>query len=180
MIKEAVEVLKKGGVVLYPTDTLYGLGVDYENKQAVEKLRNLKGGKRMSVIVSDIEMAKKYVEIDERTEKIIQEFLPGKLTLILPKIGGGNLGVRIPNNDIALNLVKALGRPITSTSANKTGEPTKFSVEDILKDIEVDYVLDGGVLKDHASTIIDLTGEDIKILREGAITKEQLEGINNK
>ncbi len=186
MIQKAVEVLKQGGIVLYPTDTLYALGVDATNARAVKKLRDVKGSyKETSVVVSDLAMAKEYTDIDERAERIMNAFLPGKLTLLLPKtknlpvITGDVLGIRIPDNEIARALARELGRPVTATSANKTGVETKSSVDEILKDITVDYVIDVGLLSSSASTVVDVTLEDIQIIREGEVTKEQLEGITN-
>lgn len=180
-IKEAVSVLRNGGVVLYPTDTLYALGVDALNANAVKKLRDVKGSyKETSVAVSDIEMMRQYTNINETAERIIEKFLPGKLTLLLekkvdlPVISGDKLGIRIPDNKTALTLVKELGSPITVTSANLSGKVTGTSVEEILQDISVDYVLDEGILEGEASTIVDLTGDEIKIQREGAISKEDL------
>lgn len=178
MIEKAVEILKKGGIVLYPTDTLYALGVDFENEEAVQKLRTLKGrykDKPIPVMVSDISMARKYVKINDLAEKLITKFLPGKLTLVLPKIGGVEMGIRIPNNVTALELVRKLGRPITVTSANLSGEKTFSNVRDILDQLgsQIDYVIDEGIIEGDPSTIVDLT-DGFRIQREGAISKEEL------
>ena len=150
----ALSVLNKGGIVLFPTDTIYGLGVDATNADAVKRLRELKGrpafaelrrgkaGKPISIMVSDMAMAEKYAVVTPLAKKLAEKFLPGKLTLVLEAkdtlsdevtAGTGTVGIRIPDHPIALQMVKDFGKPITATSANVSDMPTMNSVPEILK-----------------------------------------------
>src|SRR3989344_7237171 len=149
--ERAAEVLRAGGVVLYPTDTLYGLGADAFSDEAVAKVYAIKGretDKPIHCIVADIEMAEQYAEMSRAAEHLAAAFLPGALTLILsakggPAFGGKKLGsgilhgmdaigIRIPKNDFCIALAKKFGKPYTTTSANVSGEVPQGSVEEIL------------------------------------------------
>ncbi len=190
-LKKALFTLQKGNTLLYPTDTVYGLGVDATNIEATKKLYTLKEReytKPFSIAVSDIEMLKIYAKVDIRTEKIISTFLPGPLTLILPRThklpdevvaGGNTIGIRIPEHPFILELIKQLGKPITTTSANKSSFPELTNVPEIINQLpEIDTAIDQGPLENHIpSTIVDLTGDKINILREGPISKKDIEAI---
>lgn len=184
-IQKVIETLKNGGIVLYPTDTVYGLGVDATNIDAIRKLYDLKGrsySKPTHVIVSDLEMAGEYAEINDKARELAERFLPGPLTIILKAkdsvpselIGGGEtIGIRIPDNSFCLEFTKQYGRPITTPSANKSGEETLSLVSEISKqfDKKIDFIVDQGKLgESKPSTIVDLSEGDIKIIREGAIS----------
>lgn len=188
----ALEVLQEGGILLFPTDTLYGLGVDALNPEALKKLRELKGReekKAISIIVSDLEMARTYAEVTPLAEKLARRFLPGKLTLVLaakPNLpeeltaGTGTIGIRIPNHLICLKLARELGRPFTATSANVAGEEPKRSVPEILaqfgdKSSLIGKVIDSGELVESLpSTVVDARGDKLVVIREGAISKEDI------
>ena len=171
-IKEACAVLSSGGILLYPTDTLYALGADPRQEKAMEKLFSLKrrsSVKKVSYIFADLEQAGEYAHITD-TIIALQSYVPGKLTFILDsKKDGGTIGVRIPDNAFCLALAAACG-PITATSANISGEKDLYFVHDILEKISgIDMAVDGGDLCGPASTVVDARGDILKVLRQGAV-----------
>lgn len=183
-IKKVVEVLKKGGLIIYPTDTVYGLGCDITNSRALEKLAKIKGIKlekaNFSFVCSSLSNLSDYVkQIDTSTFKILKRALPGPYTFILP--GNNDLpkefrkkktvGIRVPANNIALQIVEMLGNPIVSTSIHDEDEVIEYSTDPELIfekwQNKVDLVIDGGYGDNVASTIIDLTGYEPEVIREG-------------
>ncbi len=183
-IKKVVDVLKNGGLVIYPTDTVYGLGCDITNTKALERIAKIKGVKlekaNFSFICHDLSNLSDYVkQIDTATFKILKRALPGPYTFILP--GNTNLpkefkkkttvGIRVPDNAIALEIVKMLGNPIVSTSIHDEDEVLEYSTDPELIFEKwqnlVDMVIDGGYGDNIGSTIIDLSGHETVILREG-------------
>jgi tRNA threonylcarbamoyl adenosine modification protein (Sua5/YciO/YrdC/YwlC family) len=184
VISKVVEVLKKGGIIIYPTDTVYGLGCDITNAKAVEKIARIKGIKvdksNFSFICNDLSHLSDYVkQIDTPTYKLLKRALPGPYTFILP--GSKSLpkvfkkkktvGIRIPNNNIVRAIVEALGNPIISTSIHDEDDVIEYTTDPELifekwKHL-VDGVIDGGFGDNLASTIIDLTDSIPKIIREG-------------
>lgn len=188
-MKEAVVVLQRGGVVVYPTDTLYGLGADISNKKAIEKVYKIKGrkfNKPLLILVSSKKQINKFAYLNKTAEKVINKFLPGPLTLILKKkkivsvkITGRKktVGVRLPKNKTAINLAKKLGRPITTTSANIAGAKTPMSGQAIYNHFkkqkyQPDLILDAGELNGKPSTILNFSEKRVKIIREGEGIKE--------
>ena len=187
------DILQNGGILLYPTDTLYGLGVDALNLEALKKLRELKGReekKAISVIVADLDMAREYAEVTPLAEKLAEKFLPGKLTLVLKAkdslpdeltAGTGTVGIRIPNHLICLKLARELGHPFTATSANVSDEKPKNAVPDILAQFGerasmIAKIIDTGELVESPpSTVVDARGAKPLIVREGAIPREKIE-----
>ncbi len=179
----AKEAIASGCLIVYPTDTLYGIGCDATSEKAVQKLLELKGGrdKPVSIIVSDLEMMKEFCEItEEQAEKIVQ-ILPGPYTLILKKKADSSLaesvsatdtvGVRVPEHVFVKRLVRELGVPITTTSANTSDKTPPTQVRELERVIVegVSTVVDCGKTKQAmASTVIDLTGEKPVVLRKGA------------
>lgn len=183
-IKKVVDVLKKGGLVIYPTDTVYGLGCDITNTKALEKIARIKGIKldkaNWSFICADLSNLSDYTrQIDTRTFKILKRALPGPYTFILP--GNNNLpkefkkkktvGIRVPDNSIAKTLVEVLGNPIVSTSIHDEDELLEYTTDPELiyekwKNL-VDIVIDGGYGDNVASTVIDLSEGEPIVLREG-------------
>ncbi|MFD0988548.1 L-threonylcarbamoyladenylate synthase [Mariniflexile jejuense] len=183
-IDRVVAVLKRGGLIIYPTDTVYGLGCDINNIKALERVAQIKGIKlekaNFSFICHDLSHLSDYVkQIDTATFKILKRALPGAYTFILP--GSSTLphpfkkkktvGIRIPDNTIALEIVKKLGNPIISTSIHDEDEVIEYTTDPelILEkwDNLVDLVIDGGYGDNEASTVIDLSGDEPEILREG-------------
>ena len=189
-LKEAVDVLNRAGVVVYPTETVYGLGVDATNKEAVEeifKIKDRERGKPVSIAVASIEEAKKYCEWDEAAEKIAKRFLPGPLTIILKRKNllveelnpDDKVRIRIPNHKFVLKLLKKFGKPITATSANLSGGEEPINPETVIKQIgnKIDLVLDDGECKEKIpSTVVDLS-DGLKIYRVGAISKKEIEEV---
>ena len=183
-IKKVVEVLKNGGLVIYPTDTVYGLGCDITNTKALERIAKIKGVKlekaNFSFICSDLSHISDYIkQIDTSTFKILKRALPGPYTFILP--GNNNLpkefkkkttvGIRVPDNAIALEIVRQLGNPIVSTSIHDEDEVLEYSTDPELIFEKwqnlVDLVIDGGYGDNIGSTIIDLSGFEPVVIREG-------------
>lgn len=183
-IKEVVEVLKKGGLIIFPSDTVYALGCDINNQKALEKVARIKNVKvekaNFSFICSDLSNLSDYVkQINTQTFKILKRSLPGPYTFILP---GNNklpkvfkkkkeVGIRIPDNSIALALVKELGRPIISTSIKDEDEILEYTTDPELIHEKweklVEVVIDGGVGGNVASTVINLCGDEPELVREG-------------
>ncbi len=183
-IKKVVDVLRNGGLVIYPTDTVYGLGCDITNTSALEKIAQIKGVKlekaNLSFICEDLSNLSDYVkQIDTQTFKILKRCLPGPYTFILP--GNSNLpnvfkkkktvGIRVPNNNICLAIVKELGNPIVSTSIRDEDEVIEYTTDPelILEkwDKLVDLVIDGGYGDNIPSTVIDLTDSTPEVVRIG-------------
>ena len=183
-IKKVVEVLRNGGLVIYPTDTVYGLGCDITNSKALERIAKIKGIKlekaNFSFVCHDLSNLSDYVkQIDTSTFKILKRALPGPYTFILP--GNTNLpkefkkkttvGIRIPDNAIALGIVAMLGNPIVSTSIHDEDEVLEYSTDPELIFEKwqnlVDVVIDGGYGDNVGSTIIDLSGHEPVVVREG-------------
>jgi tRNA threonylcarbamoyl adenosine modification protein (Sua5/YciO/YrdC/YwlC family) len=183
-IKKVVSILQNGGLIIYPTDTVYGLGCDITNSKALERIAKIKGIKlekaNWSFVCHDLSNLSDYVkQIDTSTFKILKRALPGAYTFILP--GNTNLpkefkkkttvGIRIPNNAIVLEIVKNLGNPIVSTSIHDEDEVLEYSTDPELIFEKwqnlVDLVIDGGYGDNIASTIIDLSGFEPVVVREG-------------
>lgn len=181
----AAGVLRQGGVVVYPTDTLYGIGVDAFSDFAVDRLYAIKervAGKPTHCIVADLMMAEEFAEVNDAVRKLAEKFLPGALTLVLKKkpsavqgIGRSmdTIGIRIPNNEFCLEMARTFGKPITTPSANKAGAaPTTNPAEIItqLGEANIDLFIDGGMLPEsEPSTIVNLVSGHPSVLREGAI-----------
>lgn len=183
-VKKVVEILRNGGLVIYPTDTVYGLGCDITNHKALEKVAKIKGIKlekaNLSFICSDLSHLSDYVkQIDTSTFKLLKRALPGAYTFILP--GNNDLpkvfknkktvGIRVPDNNIIRAIVKELGNPIISTSIHDDDEIVEYSTDPELIfekwQNQVDAVIDGGYGYNIPSTIIDLSGYEPVIVREG-------------
>lgn len=183
-IARVVKVLQEGGLVIYPTDTVYGLGCDITNTKALERIAKIKGVKlekaNFSFICHDLSNLSDYVkQIDTATFKLLKKSLPGPYTFILP--GNSNLpkefkkkttvGIRIPDNSIALEIVRQLGNPIVSTSIYDEDEVIEYTTDPELIFEKwqnlVDMVIDGGYGDNLASTIIDLSGNEPVVVREG-------------
>lgn len=187
LIDKAVEVLNCGGVIVYPTDTLYGIGSDATNADAVKKVFEIKGRdfrKPLLVAVADVETAKKIVFWNKYADILAKKFLPGPLTLVLKKkiklpeeltCGSERIGVRIPNNSVTLKILKKFGKPITTTSANISGEENITDLKKLSKEIKekVDLIVPGRCKYKKPSTVIDLT-ERVKILRVGVISEIEI------
>jgi L-threonylcarbamoyladenylate synthase len=187
--QRAADVLQAGGVILFPTDTLYGLGADALSDAAVMKIFSVKGrnvGKRMHSIVSDIAMAREYGVVPPIVETLSQELPKGKITFIVKKRdfesgimnGPDTFGFRIPDHEFCIELLHAFGRPITATSANMAGMPPANDVDSILAQlgsVTIDMVIDAGTLPARApSTVLDVSADLPRVLREGAVAASEI------
>ena len=181
-INRAVEVLRKGGVIIYPTDTVYGLGCDIYNHEAVRRIYDIKNEsetKLFSFICPDLKYISKYAKVSDYAYKTIKKLAPGPYTFILPAAKEvpkklwtkrKTVGIRIPDSPIALMLAKELGNPIISTSTT-TRLGKRLSNPDEIRaifDFSVDLMLSDGIQANESSSIIDLSGEEPNVIREGA------------
>jgi len=198
-IKETVKVLNMGGLVVYPSDTIYILAVDPTNKLAVEKLLAFKNrwvGKAISVAVLNKKMALEYVNLNKNGESIYKNLLPGPFTIVSNGKGkvakgieaeNGTLGIRIPDNKYIMELVKLLGKPVTATSANLSGRTPNYSIASFLRPLSnkkkemIDLIVDAGKLpRNKPSTVIDATESELKILRRGDLVTSNSQTLISK
>jgi tRNA threonylcarbamoyl adenosine modification protein (Sua5/YciO/YrdC/YwlC family) len=184
-IEQVVEVLKKGGIIIYPTDTVYGLGCDITNQKAIERICKLRGIKpekaNFSFICSDLRHISDYIKpIDTTVFRVLKKALPGPFTFILnannnvPKLLSSNkktVGIRVPDNAIAREIVLQLGNPILSTSIHDDDEVIEYSTDPELihekYEDKVDLIVDGGYGDNEPSTVVDCTSGDFEIIRQG-------------
>ena len=188
-INEAADIIKNGDLVAFPTETVYGLGADAFNEEACRKIYEVKGRppyKPLSLMVANHEMIDDIADVSPVAQRLIEKFLPGALTLILPKkstvpdfvtAGSQTVGIRMPDNKIALALIKASQCPIAAPSANLSNESPPTTAQEVFKsfDSKIPMILDGGTCQfGISSTIVDLTGDEPHILREGAVKLDSL------
>ena len=187
-IAAMAEILKNDGVLSVPTDTVYGVCARMDSEKAQENLRDVKHRpltKAFPVMCADEDQIKEIAYVDDRAEKLIRAFMPGPVTFILKKkeevpayVNGGmeTLAIRMATSDALRKLIKAAGAPVFMTSANQSGEPVCTSLDEIEKSCPtLDGMMEGNVSFGEASTIIDCTGKELKILRQGPVTMEQIE-----
>ncbi|MGB4076303.1 MAG: L-threonylcarbamoyladenylate synthase [Minisyncoccia bacterium] len=188
--RRAADVLRKGGIVAYPTDTVYGLGVDPWNPGALELLKGLKGRERkkpISVIVPDVAHIDACAEMNETARKFADAHLPGPLTLVMTAkhmpeavMLHGTIGVRVPNDAFCLALGKVFGHPYTTTSANKTSTAVPQTADALMRHFghelhKIALIIDGGPrTSTMPSTVVSCIGPTPHVLREGALSREQL------
>lgn len=186
-LKPAMNSLRNSGIVIYPTDTVYGIGCDPLNEEALTKLLALKGrsGKPLPLLVSSIEIVRSIAKVPPKAEKLMRAFWPGPLTIVLPlrtplpdkiTMGRQKVGLRIPNHLVARVLAEGVGGLIIGTSANKSGEPSPKSLNEVdpyLKEM-ADVVIDGGTCPlGIPSTVVEVD-EEVKVIREGAVKIEEV------
>lgn len=183
-LENVIKVIVDGGVVIFPTDTVYGVAANSLDETAIKKLFDLKernDNKPICVLTSSVDKIKKIAYVRDEEQKIIDKYMPGALTIILDKkeivsdvltSGLKTVGVRIPNNEIALRILDKLEYPLATTSANISGMEAAVKKEDLIKEFEgkVDIIIDGGIsdLK-VSSTIVKVDNDEIKVLRQGTI-----------
>lgn len=186
-ISTAAKIIKRGGVIAYPTDTVYGLGCNPKNKRSIKKLFEIKKreNKAIPILFNNIENIKKFVELSELEKQIGIEFWPGALTIIskiktdldLPYLIHQNLGyigIRIPKSEIAIKLIEKCNGYITGTSANISGEESSRTSLEVKKAFKknIDYIVDGGELNKKESTIIKIENNKLIFLRDGELKKQ--------
>ena len=192
-LKEPAKTIKNGGIVIFPTETVYGIGTNGLDENAVRRLYEIKQrplNKPISLLVNSIDMINRVArDITELEYNLINKFFPGPLTIILkkkeivPDIVTANLdtvGIRMPENEIALKLIEYAGVPIATPSANISGKPSGTNIKDIIKDFDskADYIIDNGPSKiGLSSTIVQVINNVPHILRQGSISNEQIEEI---
>lgn len=185
-IEDAIDALKDGGIVIYPTETCYGIGCDALDDNAIERIYDIKGRPRdkpLTAIVADLRMAKRYCELSDLEETVCEAFMPGPLTLVaekrdrIPDILNDDFVFRVPDHDVSRRLSYGIDGPVVATSANRSGEPSSYRIEDIDPSVKeaADVVLDGGDLEQRPpSTIIDLEGATPTVHREGPISADDI------
>lgn len=189
-IEISAKVLRNGEILAFPTETVYGVGVIFDNEAAFKKLVNLKKrppNKPFQLMCSSLEQALKYVEAGPKALAIMKEFLPGELTVLvhskpgLPEqvtLGTGVVGIRVPASDFVQKMIAKVGKPCLVTSANRSGEPTSTKYEEVLKvfDGEIGGIVKGECTSLVASTVVDVTSEnEIKLIREGPVPFAKLQ-----
>lgn len=185
-IKEAVTVLQDGGVVVFPTDTAYGIGARIDDSNAVERVFRVKKRdftKAVPILVADPQMAKKYAVVTRKIRHLMDVYWPGALTLVLPATSedisplikkNNTIGLRMPAKKEILEIISAVGVPIIGTSANFAGEKTPYSYEELDPVLvkRADFVLQGNCVKGISSTVLDASRKPWRILRQGPVTIE--------
>ncbi|AJW70148.1 L-threonylcarbamoyladenylate synthase [Nitrosopumilus adriaticus] len=186
-IEKALEIIKHGGIAVFPTDTVYGIGCNPYNNEAVKKIYDIKSrdiSKPLPILTYSTEIAEKIVVIDEFTKKIVTKFWPGPLTIILKLIDNDlkkslflneKIAIRVPNHKCTLKILKGCNF-LVGTSANISGHPSFTNPDECFRNLEnYDIFVDGGTITSKAeSTIIEIENEKINILREGSLTKEDI------
>ncbi|HEX9777671.1 MAG TPA: L-threonylcarbamoyladenylate synthase [Geopsychrobacteraceae bacterium] len=182
LIKQVVDCLKRGGVIVYPTDTIYGLGCDIFNRKGIKKIYQIKqreARKPFSFICSDLAEVANYAQISNFAFKIMKRYLPGQFTFVVEATRivpdalitkQKTVGIRIPANPIVQAIVRELGHPLVTTSANLSGAETPQDPQEIENELGrmVDMVVDGGILMSEGSSVISLLDDRIEILRQGS------------
>lgn len=181
-INKAIDVLKSGGVIIYPTDTVYGIGCDIFNKEALERVFEIKqdtGTKLFSFVCSDLKDISKYAKVSDYAYRAMKHLLPGPYTFILPAAKEvpkklwtkrKTVGIRVPNHTIALTLTKELGHPIISTSVTNRKGDILYDPNEIkaIFNSQIDLMLGAGNLQGEPSSVIDLSNEEPEVVRMGA------------
>jgi L-threonylcarbamoyladenylate synthase len=192
-IKEAASILKKGGIVAFPTDTVYGLGAMANNSTAVRRIFDVKRRpltQPLPLLLGNISQADEAtIHIPDTTRRLMNAFWPGALTIVLKKAawipsiitaGGDTIAVRVPDFALTLALIESVGIPLVGTSANLSGRPSPKTASEVKAQLgsRVDYILDGGATPlGKESTIVDATVEPPRLIREGAISRGDLEKV---
>ena len=195
-LKEPAKIIREGGIVIFPTETVYGIGTNGLNKKAIKRLYEVKQrpiNKPITLLISDIEMINKIAKNITKLEyDLMNTFFPGPLTIILQKkdiipdiltANGNTIGIRMPSGKIARKLIKYAGIPIATPSANISGKPSGTNIKDIKKDFEgkVDCFIDNGESKlGIPSTIVKVVNNVPHILRKGSISEEEIKKISDK
>jgi len=176
-IRQAARILGAGGLVAFPTETVYGLGAPLNDKRAIDRLYSVKRRpreKKLSIHIADIEKVEVYArDIPQAAYKLMHRFWPGPVTVVLRSKDGGTVGFRFPRNQVAYALLKAVDVPIVAPSANISGEPPPKTASEVLKNLggSIDAVVDGGkTALGIESTVVDVSGEIYSVLREGTVT----------
>ncbi len=187
VVEQAGQVLRRGGVIVYPTDTVYGLGADPFSKEAIGKIMRIKGrlaSKGILIVISNSDQLNKVARVTPDEEKVTKKYWPGRVTIVFEKTDivskfltgdRDTVAIRQPKNEFVKNLLDIFDNPITSTSANRSERPVCLTIEDVLKQLgnsarEIDLIIDAGRLPQSLpSTIIRVVAGQINVLRDGAV-----------
>ena len=189
-MNEICDVIQKGGIVAFPTETVYGVGIHFDDEEALERLMEAKNrdySKAITLMVANKADISQYAYVSEKAQKLIEHFMPGMITLIFQKKetvseamtnGKPTIGIRIPDSSFVLSLLEKVG-PMLVTSANLSNHPNTTSTAEVLEQLDgrIDLVVDGKTSDNIASTVVDVSQDEIKILRAGKITKEDIEEV---
>jgi L-threonylcarbamoyladenylate synthase len=181
-IEEAAGIIRRGGLVVFPTETVYGLAANLLDEKSVERLYEVKRrprGKPLTIHIADMSAVRDMASgISEGAMRLMERFWPGPLTIVLDSKGGGKTGFRMPSNKVALELIKASGVPVVAPSANRSGDKAPRDIKEVLDSLdgEVDMILDAGPTeRGIESTVVDATAGEFEVLREKAIKRRELE-----
>lgn len=195
IVAEIAGLLKSGAVIAFPTDTYYGLGADIHNQDAIKRIFEIKGrshDRPILILISDQKDLIPLIAAGDNhvlADRLMDEFWPGPLTLVFHAAEGmselltgstGKIGIRLPAHPFCRSLVRKMGRPLTATSANISDKPSLCNPSEVLAAMgdRIDVLVDGGMTKGGAaSTVVDVTGEDLKVIREGVITHSRLRAV---
>ena len=194
LLNNALKALNNHKVIAFPTETVYGLGVFYDDKEAYELLNNVKNrreDKPYTMMLFDVEEISKYAFIDDKYLPIIKKYMPGSLTILVPARecvpayvthGTGIIGIRIPSNKEALDLLRFVKKPLLVPSANKADQKPALTADEVkaIFNNEIEVIIPGKTSSGEPSTIIDLTGDEIKLVRKGPISFEELSQLVNQ
>lgn len=187
-IKEASEILKNNGLLAFPTETVYGLGViapRLENYNKLVEVKQRPPEKPFTLMCSNIKQVETYIEFNEISKKIVEEFMPGPLTIIIKAKeevpycvdhGSGFVGIRIPDDEFVLRLIDAVNKPLFAPSCNKSGEEPCMNTDSVIHEFdgEIDGVIEGNCEKGIPSTIIKIDGDQISLIRKGKLSLEEI------
>lgn len=181
-ISQAAQVLDRGGVIAYPTDTVYGIGCDLHNRKAIDRIYRIKGldrGHQLAFICQDLSNITDYAQVTDFAYRWLKRLLPGPYTVVLPASKGvpkillekrREVGIRVPENPVCMELTRELGRPIISTSAIDPNSREILIDPDVVQDKlgkQLDLIMDGGLLTNEPSTVVSLIDDEIEVIREG-------------
>lgn len=182
----AAKILREGGLIAFPTETVFGFGVIFDNEQSYKRLIEVKRRpplKPFTLMLSDVDQIDKYAYVDERASKLISAYMPGQFTIILKAkeglpsycVSDGNVGIRISSDDLVRNLIRKVEKPLLVPSANKSGEPPLTEYEDVISifNDEIDGIIIGETKSNVPSTIV-IVGDEVKVLREGLIKTDDV------
>lgn len=182
-MSEIVQTLKQDGVVAFPTETVFGLGVKYNSKKAINRLIEAKQrdmSKRFTLMLASKADIEHYAVLTKRDRKIIEAFMPGDITIVLKsKEDAQTIGIRVPDDAFVCELIRQCQTPLFVTSANKSHQPSALTDQEVMEQLagRIDMVVEGRCQSGQASSVVDLSQEGIKILRQGRITLEMIEEV---
>ncbi len=190
-VKTVKKIVENDGVVAFPTETVYGLGARHDSFLAYNHIfeaKNRPENKVLTLMLTDINDIKNYAEVSEKTQKVIEEFMPGALTIVLPIKKGveiigttSTIGIRVPDSKQTLDFLKAIEIPMFVTSANLSNHPAALSFDEVVEQLDsrIDVIIKGEISQKQASSVVSIIDGKIEVLREGKISLEEIERVYN-